>query len=110
MTPTLTLNLGVRYDLFTPYSEDDGLQANFVPNGGNDRAGRITFPRPPAAIPVIRAFKTLLATDGIKTVAFRAGIQVPTGRRTRSPHRDRQAHHIEDHAAYWIWHYLQSAR
>jgi hypothetical protein len=29
--PTLTINLGLRYDYFQPYKEDAGLQANIVP-------------------------------------------------------------------------------
>ena len=33
VTPTLTLELGLRWDLFTPYAEINGHQANFVPNG-----------------------------------------------------------------------------
>lgn len=35
VTPQLTLNLGLRWDLFTPYSETRGYQANFAPQGGN---------------------------------------------------------------------------
>ena len=31
--PTLTINLGLRYDYFQPYKEDAGLQANLVPTG-----------------------------------------------------------------------------
>ena len=80
MTPTLTLNLGLRYDLFTPYAEDNGLQANFVPNGGTDRAAHITFPRPPAVIQQ-PAFETLLATDGIKKVCS-AGLDTGTYTKT----------------------------
>jgi len=30
--PKLTLNLGVRYDLYTPYSDEDGYISNFDPN------------------------------------------------------------------------------
>jgi Carboxypeptidase regulatory-like domain/TonB dependent receptor len=37
--PKLTLNLGVRWDLFTPYAETRGYQANFVPVGGNGTSG-----------------------------------------------------------------------
>ena len=35
VTPRLTLNLGLRWDLFTPYAETRGYQANFIPQGGN---------------------------------------------------------------------------
>jgi hypothetical protein len=38
ITPNFTLNLGIRYDYFSPISESNGAQANFVqtgpPNGG----------------------------------------------------------------------------
>ena len=39
VTPDLTLNLGVRWDYFTPYSETRGFQANFIPQGGNGSTG-----------------------------------------------------------------------
>jgi hypothetical protein len=35
VNPRLTLNLGLRWDLFTPYAETRGYQANFAPVGGN---------------------------------------------------------------------------
>ncbi len=37
--PKLTLNLGLRWDLFTPYAETRGYQANFVAQGGNGSTG-----------------------------------------------------------------------
>jgi hypothetical protein len=37
--PKLTLNLGLRWDLFTPYAETRGYQANFIPQGGNGATG-----------------------------------------------------------------------
>jgi hypothetical protein len=39
INPKLTLNLGLRWDLFTPYAETRGYQANFVPEGGNGATG-----------------------------------------------------------------------
>jgi TonB dependent receptor len=33
VTPSLTLNLGVRYDYYQPNKEDAGRQANFIPGG-----------------------------------------------------------------------------
>ena len=33
VNPKLTLNLGVRWDLFTPYTETRGFQSNFVSRG-----------------------------------------------------------------------------
>jgi hypothetical protein len=35
-TPNLTLNLGLRWDYFTPYAEVNGRQANFIANGGGN--------------------------------------------------------------------------
>jgi hypothetical protein len=35
VNPKLTLNLGLRWDLFTPYAETRGYQANFIAAGGN---------------------------------------------------------------------------
>lgn len=34
VTPRLTLNLGLRYDLYQPYKENAGNQANFIATGG----------------------------------------------------------------------------
>jgi Carboxypeptidase regulatory-like domain/TonB-dependent Receptor Plug Domain len=36
VSPTLTLNLGLRWDYFGPINEQNGGQANFVPNGLNN--------------------------------------------------------------------------
>jgi len=41
----LTLNLGLRWDLFTPYAETRGYQANFIAAGGNG-------PPPPTKSPI----------------------------------------------------------
>jgi hypothetical protein len=35
ITPSLTLNLGLRYEIFTPYSEAHGLYSNFIPETGS---------------------------------------------------------------------------
>ena len=42
VTPTLTLNLGLRWDYFGPINETNGGQANFVPHGPNNN-GTPTF-------------------------------------------------------------------
>jgi hypothetical protein len=34
--PNLTMNLGLRWDYFTPYGDVRDRQANFIPNGGGD--------------------------------------------------------------------------
>ncbi len=36
VNPQLTLNLGLRWDLFTPYAETRGFQANFIAAGGGN--------------------------------------------------------------------------
>jgi TonB dependent receptor len=41
-TPNLTLNLGIRWDYFTPYAEVNGRQANFIA-GGRERQYRNIF-------------------------------------------------------------------
>jgi hypothetical protein len=67
-SPRLTLNLGLRYDLFTPYQESSGRQANFIPTqGGNGPNGTFYLPDKSCSTPVNPAFPTLLAKDGIST-------------------------------------------
>ena len=59
VNPKLTLNLGLRWDLFTPYAETRGYQANFVAAGGNgatgtyymSKAGLRSTPEPRSSIP-----------------------------------------------------------
>ncbi len=68
VTPTLTLNLGLRYDLFTPYQDVNGFQANFVPNNGNGPGGAYYIPQQSCGAPMNPAFPELLAADGIRLV------------------------------------------
>jgi Carboxypeptidase regulatory-like domain len=65
VTPKLTLNLGLRWDLFTPYNETRGYQANFIPQGGNGSTG--TYYIPTAGCQVARAgiFNTVAAASNI---------------------------------------------
>lgn len=66
ITPTLTLNLGLRWDHFTPYEEINGRQANFVQSGGgNGPTGTYYIPKPGCSVPRAPAFDTLLATSNI---------------------------------------------
>ncbi len=44
VNPKLTLNLGLRWDLFTPYEETRGFQSNFVPAGGNGPTANFYIP------------------------------------------------------------------
>jgi hypothetical protein len=66
ITPTLTLNLGLRWDYFAPYSEDDGRQANFVQTNGNDASGTLFIGQGGCNSPRSTAFNSLLAGYNIK--------------------------------------------
>ncbi len=66
VTPKLTLNLGIRWDLFTPYADDDGLQSNFIAGGsGNGAGGTLYIPQKTCNGARSAQFNTQLATDGI---------------------------------------------
>ncbi|MGA8532254.1 MAG: TonB-dependent receptor [Acidobacteriaceae bacterium] len=64
-TPRLTLNLGDRWDYFTPYAEVNGRQANFIPAGGNGNSGTYYMPKQGCSVPRSAAFDTLLASSNI---------------------------------------------
>lgn len=63
--PKLTLNLGLRWDYFTPYAETNGRQANFVANGGNGNTGTYYMSTQGCAVARSTAFNTLLASSNI---------------------------------------------
>ena len=66
VTPKLTLNLGVRWDLFTPYADNDGLQSNYIAGGnGNGLGGTLYIPQKTCNGARSDQFNTQLATDGI---------------------------------------------
>jgi hypothetical protein len=66
VTPELTLNLGLRWDLTTPYAENDGLQSNFIGSGnGNDPGGTLYVPSKTFGKGMSAEFLAQLATDGI---------------------------------------------
>lgn len=65
VTPKLTLNLGLRWDYFTPYAETRGFQANFVPSGGNGGSGIYYMSKQGCAVPRSTAFNALLASSNI---------------------------------------------
>ena len=65
VTPKLTLNLGLRWDLFTPYAETRGYQANFVPVGGNGTTGTYYMSNQGCAVARSTAFNTLLTASNI---------------------------------------------
>jgi hypothetical protein len=72
-TPNLTLNLGLRWDYFTPYSEAHGRQANFIPVGGNGNSGTYYMSKQGCAVPRSAAFDTLLASSNISLDCVSSG-------------------------------------
>lgn len=73
LTPNLTLNLGVRWDYFTPYAEINGRQANFVAAGGNGNTGTYYMSKQGCAVPRSSSFDALLASSNI-TLACVSGL------------------------------------
>lgn len=65
LTPELTLNLGLRWDLFTPYAETRGFQANFVPDGGNGATGTYYIPNSGCKVGRASIFDTVAAMSNI---------------------------------------------
>ena len=68
VTPTLTLNLGLRWDYFGPYQESNGRQANFNMTGGNGNSGRYIIPSVGCIVPRSAGFNSLLAGYNIQIV------------------------------------------
>ena len=65
VTNALTLDLGLRWDHFTPYEDVNGRQANFVPNGGNGPGGTYYISNKGCQTARSSTFTALLALDGI---------------------------------------------
>jgi carboxypeptidase family protein/TonB-dependent receptor-like protein len=65
VSPKLTLNLGLRWDLFTPYAETRGYQANFVAKGGNGPTGTYYVSNQGCAVPRASIFNTVMAASNI---------------------------------------------
>jgi len=65
ITPSLTVNLGLRWDYFMPYSEANGRQANFVPVGGNGNTGTLFMTAKGCSVPRSASFDALLAASNI---------------------------------------------
>ena len=66
-TPKLTLNLGLRWDHYTPYQEIHGRQANFIQTGGGaGDSGTYYMPkRGCSSTPTSSTFQALLASYNI---------------------------------------------
>ena len=66
ITPKLTLNLGLRYDYFSPINETNGAQANFVQSGPPNNGPTFIIPKTGKGNRTLSAsFIQLLAKDGI---------------------------------------------
>lgn len=65
-TPKLTLNLGLRWDHYTPYQEVHGRQANFIENGGGSgSSGTYYIAQRGCNVPRSATFDALLAANNI---------------------------------------------
>ena len=80
-TSSLTLNLGLRWDYSSPYSESDGGQANFQQTGGDGPGGTYYIPKKGCAVPRSSAFNTLLASYNI-AVQCVSGLEVNKAQHT----------------------------
>ncbi len=65
VTPKLTLNLGIRWDYFTPYAEVHGRQANFIAVGGNGTSGTYYISKQGCGVARSSSFDALLASSNI---------------------------------------------
>jgi Carboxypeptidase regulatory-like domain/TonB dependent receptor len=65
VVPKLTLNLGLRWDLFTPYEETRGFQSNFLPVGGNGATATFYIPKQSCQTPRAALFNTVAALSNI---------------------------------------------
>jgi hypothetical protein len=66
--PKLTLNLGLRWDLFTPYQETRGFQSNFIPQGGDGPTANFYIPNQGCQTARSTAFNTVAALSNINIV------------------------------------------
>ncbi len=65
VNPKLTLNLGLRWDLFTPYAETRGFQSNFIPKGGNGTSATFYIPKQGCQTQRATIFNTVAALSNI---------------------------------------------
>ena len=68
LNPKLTLNLGLRWDLFTPYNETRGFQSNFLPAGGNGPTANFLIPNQGCQTARATTFNTVAALNNINIV------------------------------------------
>jgi hypothetical protein len=82
VTPSLTLNLGIRWDYFTPYAEVNGRQANFIPSGGgNGSPGTYYISTKGCQVARSAAFNALLTSSNI-TLDCVPGLTLGTAQKT----------------------------
>jgi len=81
VTPELTLNLGLRWDYFTPYAEVNGRQANFIPAGGNGTPGIYYMSQKGCQVPRSTSFDALLASSSI-TLDCVSGLTLGSAQKT----------------------------
>jgi len=82
-TPKLTFNFGLRYDLFQPYKENAGNQANFIANndlGISTGSGTYVLPSRSRAQNLGDPFLAVLAKDNI-TVKYDDNDRLATGQK-----------------------------
>ena len=66
VNPQLTLNLGLRWDLFTPYAETRGYQANFIASGGgNGPTATYEMSSQGCQVPRAAIFNTIAALSNV---------------------------------------------
>ena len=65
VSSNLTLNLGLRWDYFTPYAEIEGRQANFIAVGGNGNTGTYLMSKQGCQVPRSASFDALLTGNHI---------------------------------------------
>lgn len=65
-TSHLTVNLGLRWEHFSPWNEQNGRQGNFVATGGNGNSGTFYIPQKGCSVPRSASFDELLAGDNIQ--------------------------------------------
>lgn len=80
-TQYLTVNLGLRWEYSSPFSESDGRQANFVQNDGDGAGGTYYIPKAGCSVPRSAAFNALLASYNINVDCV-SGLQVNKAQHT----------------------------
>jgi hypothetical protein len=73
VSPKLTLNLGLRWDLFTPYAETRGYQANFIAAGGNGPTATYEMSSQGCAVPRAAIFNSVAALSNV-SISCNAGL------------------------------------